>query len=25
VEKKDAEEAAITSTVFGGVTYHHAR
>jgi len=25
VEKKAAEEAAITSTVFGGVTYHHAR
>ncbi len=25
VEKKDAEEAAITSTIFGGVTYHHAR
>ena len=24
VEKKAAEEAAITSTVFGGVTYHHA-
>jgi len=25
VEKKAAEEVAITSTVFGGVTYHHAR